>query len=82
MLGVLAGGWAYVLRGDASIAIAVSLAMLSAAIVATSAGAALPIIFRAFGLDPALMSGPFITTIVDLTTVVIYFEIGRRLLQP
>lgn len=43
-------------------------------------GAALPMIFRKFKLDPALMSGPLITTIVDVCGVFIYFQIASMIL--
>lgn len=43
-------------------------------------GATLPLVFRKLRLDPALMSGPLITTIVDVVGVFIYFEIAKRML--
>jgi len=46
----------------------------------TSLGSLLPIGAKRFGLDPAVMSAPFITTFVDATGLVIYFEIAHRLL--
>ncbi len=81
-LGLLAAGWVYVTRGDLPVAMTVGVAMLVAAIVATSSGAVLPILFQTLGLDPALMSGPFITTVVDVAIIVLYFEIGRAILPP
>ena len=44
-------------------------------------GAALPIVFRKLRLDPALMSGPLITTIVDVVGVFIYFQIALSILR-
>ena len=61
-----------------SISVGVSMGitiMLSAII-----GAALPMIFQKFKLDPALMSGPLIATIVDVVGILMYFEIARRIL--
>jgi len=40
-------------------------------------GSVLPITARRLGFDPAVMSAPFITTFVDATGLVIYFEIAR-----
>ncbi|MCK4618064.1 magnesium transporter, partial [Candidatus Aerophobetes bacterium] len=37
-------------------------------------------IFKRLGFDPALISGPLITTIVDITCLVVYFEIAIHLL--
>lgn len=47
---------------------------------AATVAAILPLVLRRIGLDPAIVSGPFITTIVDGTGLVLYFEIARRLL--
>ncbi|MDY7016578.1 MAG: magnesium transporter, partial [Cyanobacteriota bacterium] len=47
---------------------------------ASVAGSALPFLFHSFGLDPALMSAPFITTAVDVIGVLIYFNIARTML--
>jgi len=41
----------------------------------------LPFLFRSLGLDPALMSAPFITTAVDVLGVLIYFSLARLILQ-
>ena len=38
-------------------------------------GAGLPFIFQKMGFDPALMSAPFITTVVDILGIFIYFSI-------
>jgi magnesium transporter len=57
---------------------------LSAAFIvfwAATAAAVLPLVVHRLRLDPAVVSGPFITTIVDGTGLVIYFEIARRLLD-
>jgi Mg/Co/Ni transporter MgtE (contains CBS domain) len=43
-------------------------------------GAGLPFLFRSFGFDPALMATPFITTIVDVLGVLIYFSVARLIL--
>lgn len=50
--------------------ISVSLTVVAAAVI----GGTLPMIFQALKLDPALMSGPFITTLVDIIGLIIYFE--------
>jgi magnesium transporter len=40
---------------------------------ATIAGSSLPLIVRQFGADPAVVSTPVITTVVDATALLIYF---------
>jgi len=47
---------------------------------ATLVGSLLPIGAKRAGIDPAVMSAPFITTLVDATGLVIYFEIAHRVL--
>lgn len=53
--------------------IVVCLAMVCAVIVAKTIGCSLPILAKMLHLDPALMAGPMITTIVDAITLLIYF---------
>ena len=42
--------------------------------------AALPLVLRRLGVDPAVVSAPLITTLVDGTGLIIYFEIARLVL--
>jgi magnesium transporter len=42
-------------------------------IVATLAGALIPLLMHRMKIDPAVASGPFITTINDLISILIYF---------
>lgn len=60
-----------------SVGVAMGVTVMFAAII----GAALPIIFRKLRLDPALMSGPLITTIVDVAGIFIYFQIALMILK-
>ena len=46
---------------------------------AATVGSLLPIAAKRIGLDPAVMSAPFITTFVDATGLIIFFEIARRI---
>lgn len=79
MMGVTAGAItalrAVLLQGDAALGLTVAIAMIAAIVIATSVGGMLPIIFKKFGVDPALMSGPLIATILDSTTLLIYFNV-------
>ncbi len=56
------------------------LAMIFAISFATTLGAILPVVFDRFGMDPALMSGPFITSIVDISTIIIYFSLAALII--
>ncbi len=44
-------------------------------------GAILPIIFKRLGLDPAMMSNPFVAGIVDILGIVIYINVARMILS-
>ena len=44
--------------------------------------ATLPLVLRRAGVDPAVVSAPLISTLVDGTGLIIYFEIARLLLIP
>ena len=55
------------------IAIVVSLTLLSVCTLAAFVGSLLPLVARRIGVDPAVMSAPFITTLVDASGLVIYF---------
>jgi Mg/Co/Ni transporter MgtE len=45
------------------------------------AGSMLPIGLERLGLDPAVSSAPFVATLVDVTGIVIYFEVAARVLR-
>ncbi len=81
MLGAIAAVWAFALQGNWSVSIAVGASLEAIALLASIAGSALPFLFHSFGLDPALMSAPFITTAVDVLGVLIYFNLARLILQ-
>lgn len=57
--------------------VAVGLAMGVAILVANVAGAFIPMIMDKVGVDPAVASGPFISTLSDLTSVIIYFNVAK-----
>ncbi|MEB3282847.1 MAG: magnesium transporter [Lyngbya sp.] len=83
ILGVLATAWAtlFIVQGNVSVAVSVGISLVAISILASVAGSALPFLFRTLGLDPALMSAPFITTAVDVLGVLIYFNLARLILQ-
>nr|WP_223877072.1 magnesium transporter [Loigolactobacillus binensis] len=55
----------------------IGLAMCCAIIVANLAGSFIPGLMARLGFDPAVASGPFISTLSDLTSVLIYFSIAQ-----
>ena len=67
-------------RASVAIAMVVSLSLIVTIIVAKLAGACLPILAKRVNLDPTVMASPFITTIVDAVSLVIYFSIATKIL--
>lgn len=67
-------------RVGLNVSITVSVTLVSTVIMAKVAGGVLPLIAKKLKLDPAIMAGPLITTIVDSFTLVIYFSIASMLL--
>lgn len=61
---------------DPKVGVTVGMAMVLTVSLATTLGAGLPILFKKLKLDPALMSGPFITSIVDIVSLFVYFRIA------
>lgn len=58
----------------------VSVTLLFTVVIAKIVGCLLPIIASRLGADPAVMASPFITTIVDAISLIIYFTIASRML--
>lgn len=63
------------------VALAVSVTMLMAVVFAKVVGSILPVLAKKIGFDPAVMSSPFISTIVDAVTLLIYFTIASAILK-
>ena len=59
----------------------IGFSMLSAITVANLAGSLIPILMDKIGFDPAVASGPFISTFSDLTSVLIYFNIAKYFIE-
>lgn len=62
------------------VAFIVCLTMVITVMVAKIVGCMLPMLAKQIGFDPAVMASPFITTIVDAVSLVIYFQIATRML--
>ena len=62
------------------VAIVVGLSVFSALTISAFLGSLIPIILNALKIDPAVASGPFITTINDITALVVYFGLATILI--
>lgn len=67
--------------GDIPQYLIVSAAMFATVVIANIIGCTLPILARLVKLDPALMAGPLLSTIVDAATLSIYFAIAQFVLM-
>ena len=63
------------------VALVVCLTMIVTIFIAKLVGCTLPMIAAKIGFDPAVMASPFITTIVDAISLVVYFQIAQAILH-
>jgi magnesium transporter len=85
LIGIITGGMIMLIVGlwkqNFVLGFVIGLAMMCAIIVANLAGTFIPILMDKLGVDPAVASGPFISTLSDLTSVLIYFNIAQIFLH-
>ena len=70
----------FLLNVEFIIGIIVTIALISVIIIASLIGTFVPLLLDKFGIDPALATGPFITTSNDIFGILIYFTIARLIL--
>jgi magnesium transporter len=70
----------FLLNADIKIGITVTIALISVIIIASLIGTSIPLILDKFNIDPALATGPFITTSNDICGILIYFSIAKLIL--
>tara|TARA_B110000503_G_C7123990_1_gene403743 strand:- start:680 stop:1912 length:1233 start_codon:yes stop_codon:yes gene_type:complete len=70
----------FLLEVDLKVSLTVALALLSVIIMASLIGTFIPIILDKYGIDPALATGPFITTSNDILGIIIFFSIAKFVL--
>ncbi len=84
-MGVLLGGMLLlritVFKTGESVKWIASLSMCVIVIISNLLGAILPLILKKYKVDPAIVSAPLITTLMDVGGIVIYLEIARALLK-
>ncbi|MEC5164861.1 magnesium transporter [Flavobacterium sp. PL11] len=70
----------YLLNVEVIIGVIVTTALVSVIIIASLIGTFIPLLLDKFGIDPALATGPFITTSNDICGILIYFSIAKIIL--
>ena len=68
-------------RVTVTVALVVCLTLIAAVFIAKIVGCTLPMLAKKIGFDPAVMASPFITTIVDALSLLIYFRIATSILH-
>jgi magnesium transporter len=81
IMAVVALGRAALLGVGTNIGLVVAITILAICIWSATVAAVLPLTLRRLRIDPAVVSAPLITTLVDGTGLVIYFEIAKLLLR-
>ena len=61
-------------------AIVVCITLIAAVVMAMLVGCLLPIGAKRLGFDPAVMASPFITTIVDALSLLVYFGVAKAIM--
>jgi len=88
MMGLFLGGFlaaigyvmASIMLGDSRLAAVVPITLVLVVLCGTLTGSILPLLFKRMGLDPAIMSNPFVAGIIDIVGIVIYMNVALWLL--
>jgi magnesium transporter len=70
----------FLLNVEVIIGVIVTTALISVIIIASLIGTFIPLLLNKFNIDPALATGPFITTSNDIFGILIYFSIAKLIL--
>ncbi|MFY0600456.1 MAG: magnesium transporter [Cyclobacteriaceae bacterium] len=79
ILALMVFGAVILMYTNQSLAITVSLALFSVVLLASFMGTFTPLLLNKLGVNPALASGPFITTANDLIALAVYFSVAHLL---
>jgi magnesium transporter len=81
LLGLTLGGvlclWSFFWKGGVAVGTIAGMSMVIIILWANLVGSLLPIILTKIKLDPAVVSGPLITTLLDATGLLVYFSIAK-----
>lgn len=80
VLAIFLFGFIWLYKGDHMIALAISASLIAVIVVAGLIGTFVPLFLHKRGIDPAIATGPFITTSNDILGILIYFLIAKMIL--
>jgi magnesium transporter len=84
MLGLFLGSIAYLIAAlmvSPADALVIPITLILVVTCSTLVGSLLPLLFARLGWDPALMSTPFVTVIIDILGIVIYMNVAMLMLK-
>lgn len=81
IVGIIIALVAFVWQDNYVLGLVIGLSLCLTMITAATIGTLLPLIFTKIKVDPAISAGPFITTIVDVGSLLIYFSLGTFLFE-
>jgi len=77
---ILFFGSHFILDEPYNLGLTISVSLISVIVIASLIGTFMPILLNKFGIDPALATGPFITTSNDIFGILIFFSIAKAIL--
>ena len=82
LYGTLIGFTAEFVAGNevANLGLVIGLSIACSMVIATAVGASVPLLLKKLGFDPAISTGPFVTTAIDILGVALYFIIATSIL--
>ena len=81
LFGLLVAVAALLWRGNPALGLVVGISMVATISLATIIGTLVPLFFHKINIDPAITSGPLVTTIKDITGLLIYFGMATLFLD-
>ncbi|MEW6447723.1 MAG: magnesium transporter [Bacillota bacterium] len=79
--GLILAGVAYFWQGQVMLGVIVGVSLAVSMVIAAVVGSFVPLVINRFGVDPALASGPFITTLMDVCSMLIYFGLATFMIS-
>jgi len=80
MLGVIVGGACYLYYGDVNLSLIFTISVFLSLVIAALFGALIPLALTRFGIDPAISSGVFLTTVTDISGFFIFLGLAALML--
>ncbi|ADL07620.1 magnesium transporter [Thermosediminibacter oceani] len=79
--GAIVGSIAYIWQGMPALGLVVGISMVLNLTIAAFLGTFMPLMWNKLGRDPAVTSGPFVTTLLDIIGLFVYFSTARWILK-